>query len=66
MTKTRGTIYNTNALVIRMPTFTAGEYIKTTVVQGVNARPLEQAQGLLNGLCRGLGIESQTIARIVD
>lgn len=66
VTKTRGTIYHTNDFLRRMPTFTAEEYIKTTVVQGVNARPLEQAQGLLNGLCRGLGIESQTIARIVD
>lgn len=66
VTKTRGTIYNTNDVFTQMPTFTADEYIKTTLVQGVNASPLEQAQGLLKGLYRGLGIESQTVDQIAN
>lgn len=66
VTKTRGTIYNTNDVFTHMPTFTADEYIKATVVQGVNARPLEQAQGLLKGLYRGLGIESQTVDQVAN
>lgn len=66
VTQTRGTIYNTNDVFTRRPTFTADEYIKTTVVQGVDTRPLEQAQGLLKGLYRGLGIESQTVDQIAN
>lgn len=66
VTKTRGTIFKTNDFFKRMPTFTADEYIKTTVVRGVDTRPLEQAQVLLKGLYRGLGIESQTVDQIAN
>lgn len=66
VTKTRGAVYNTSDILTRSLAFTADEYVNTTVVQGVGTEPLEQAQRLLKGLYRGLGIKFQSTDEIAD
>ncbi|GAA1349476.1 ATP-binding protein [Falsarthrobacter nasiphocae] len=66
VTKTRGAVYSTKDIMRRYPAFVADDYVRTTVIQGINTDPLEQAETLLRGLYRGLGIDSDPITEVAN